>query len=71
MTDNTNDCTCEFCNPWYSPKPLVETPRLIVRLVVKDDMYRYVQVMQKGVFFGWREICLEPAYKCPICGRDV
>ena len=29
-----NDRTCEFCEPWYDSKPLVETPKLIIRLVV-------------------------------------
>jgi len=61
---------CPYCEPWHGPKPLVETPRLTVRLVVNDDMYRYVQVLQKG-FLGWRESALEPIDECPICGKEV
>lgn len=70
-TDNANDLACEFCEPWYDPKPLVETPKLIIRLVVKDDMYRYVQLLRKGLFGGWRESELMAIDRCPICGREV
>ena len=69
-TDNANDLTCEFCEPWYDPKPLVETPKLVIRLVVKDDMYRYVQLLRKGLF-GWHESELLAIDKCPICGKEV
>ena len=63
---------CEYCEPWYDPKPLVETPGLVVRLRVKDDMNRYVQVSSKGLWTGkWREVYLEPIGKCPICGEEV
>lgn len=67
------DCRsfCEFCEPWYDPKPLVETPKLIIRLVVKDDMYRYVQLLCKGLFGGWRESELIAIDRCPICGKEV
>lgn len=61
---------CIYCEPWHGPKPLIETPRLTVRLVVKDDMYRYVQVLRK-TWRKWREVCLDPIGKCPICGKDV
>ena len=71
MTDNANDRTCEFCEPWYDPKPLVETPKLIIRLVVKDDMNRYVQLLRKGLLGGWRESELVPIDRCPICGKEV
>ena len=61
---------CKFCEPWYDPKPLFENQHIIVRLAVKDDMYRYVQVLHW--FFGkWREWAIEPIDKCPICGREV
>ena len=69
-TDNVNDRTCEFCEPWHDPKPLVETPNLMVRLLVKDDAYRYVQVLRRG-FLGWRECFLEPIDRCPICGKEA
>ncbi len=69
-TDNANDSICEFCEPWHNPKPLVETPKLIIRLVLKDDMYRYVQFLRKGLF-GWRESELVAIDRCPICGREV
>lgn len=69
--ETKNDRTCEFCEPWYDPKPLVETPKLIIRLVVKDDMYRYVQLLRKGLFGGWRESELAAIDRCPICGREV
>lgn len=63
---------CEYCEPWYEPKPLVETPKLIVRLWVKDDMYRYVQVLRKYPFIKkWREDYLEPIVKCPNCGKEL
>lgn len=71
MTDNANDRTCNFCEPWYDPKPLVETPKLIIRLVVKDDMYRYVQLLRKWPFGGWHESELVAIDRCPICGREV
>lgn len=71
MTDNANNHTCEFCEPWYDPKPLVETPKLIIRLVVKDDMYRYVQLLRKGLLGGWRESELVAIDRCPICGKEV
>ncbi len=71
MTGNANDRTCEFCEPWYDPKPLVETPKLIIRLVVKDDMYRYIQLLRKGLFGGWRESELVTIDRCPICGKEV
>ena len=63
MTDNVNDRTCEFCEPWYDPK-------LVIRLIVKDDMNRYVQILRKGLF-GWHESELLAIDKCPICGKDV
>ena len=35
---------CEYCKPWYNPKPIIDMPYLFIRLWVMDDMYRYVQI---------------------------
>ena len=69
MTDS-NATKCPYCEPWYDSKPLVETSRLTVRLVVKDDMNRYVLVLWKS-WRKWKELALEPIDKCPICGKEV
>ena len=61
---------CRYCEPWYASKPIVETRRVRVGLVVKDDMYRYVQVLIRP-FKSWHEFELEPIGKCPMCGGDV
>lgn len=61
---------CKYCEPWHDPKPLFESPRLIVRLRVMDDMYRYCQVLAKG-WRKWRVLALEPAINCPICGKEL
>ena len=63
---------CEFCEPWYNTKPLVNIESLIVRLKVKDDMNWYVQVFSRGIWTKkWREVYLDPVYGCPICGRAL
>ena len=61
---------CKFCSPWYDPTPLVSTSRLFVKIIVKDDMFRYVLVKRR-TWRKWREVALEPIDKCPICGKEV
>ena len=61
---------CDYCEPWYNPKAIVETLKLSVQLVVKDDMYRYVRVLWKP-WKKWHCLVLEPVDKCPICGKEA
>lgn len=61
---------CKYCEPWYNPKPIINTSRIFVRVRVMDDMYCYLEVWYKGIF-KWRCIELNPINKCPICGKEV
>lgn len=63
---------CEHCKPWYNSKPLFYTETLSARLIIKDDMNWYVQVLAQGLWTKkWREVYLVPIEECPICGRDL
>lgn len=61
---------CDYCEPWYDPKPLVETPRLMIRLKVMNGLDWFVQVLWEKVR-KWHQIALEPIAECPMCGRDL
>ena len=40
MTGNVTDLACDFCEPWFDPKPLVETCRFSARGCSADGMSR-------------------------------
>lgn len=61
---------CDYCEPWYDPKPLVKTPRLMISLKVMNGLDWFVQVLwEKGP--KRYQIALEPIDACPTCGRDL
>ena len=61
---------CDYCEPWYDPKSLVETPRLMIRLKVMNGLDWFVQVLWKRGR-KWYQIALESIDACPMCGRNL